>query len=107
MADFNPNAGGEITLQAAAKLTRNFRIANPGDEVIKAHYFGNDIIDLIRNQPGSVGIRIYYGIDDEGANQLVLTGVDSNGDDMYNGVLGDLSAPCPTECDNRNSPLLK
>ena len=105
MATFDPNAGGVISLEAATKLTARFRKRHP--KSIKAHYFGNDILKDVFTQAGAVGMRIYYGIDEKGKKQLVLTAVDIKGNDMYNGILADMGAPCPATCDGGGSPLLK
>ena len=98
---FNGSEGGEITLEVAAAMTKNYRNANRG--ATKAHFFGKDILNDILNQTGCVGIRMYYGIDAAGLKQLVIVGADANENDMTTGIIGDMSLPCPNLCSTANS----
>lgn len=86
-----------ISLEDASHLTKNYRDNNPPDATI-AHYFGKDAITAILTQNDCVGIRIYYAQKDDGTKQLVLTGVDASGNDLYNGVLAEKSYLCPSYC---------
>ena len=106
MSDFNPDAGGEITLQEATDYTKNYREKYP--DSVRAHYFGKECFQAVLDQEGEpVGIRIYYALDKDSKPQLILCGVDEDGNDMYNGVLEDMSSPCPSQCDGADSPLNK
>jgi hypothetical protein len=40
--------------------------------------------------------------DPKGNNQLVLVGVDANGDDMTDGIIVDKLLPCPPACSIKN-----
>ena len=97
---FTGNENHDITLQEASAMTANYRNASPG--AVLGHYFGNSAISAILAQTGCVGIRMYYAITNEGVKQLVLVGVDSNGNDLYNGLLADRSYNCPPDCGNSN-----
>lgn len=97
----DPNTGGPIPLPTAIQWTTNFRNQNPG--AVKAHFFGSVIIQNILNQ-GAIGIRMYNGIDNLNAPQIILVGVDAAGNDMTTGIIADMAAPCPIACDN-GSPL--
>jgi hypothetical protein len=97
---FTGNEDHSISLQEASEWTKNYRNANPGQTL--AHYFGQSAITAILNQAGCVGIRIYYALDTEGTKQLIITGVDSNGNDLYNGLLADRSHRCPPVCGTAN-----
>ncbi len=98
--------GDPISLETAKTWTANYRSKNP--DAIKAHFFGSEIIDKILTQSGCVGIRMYYAIDDNGGKQIVLVGVDSNGNNMEPATLelnlddpntiADISFPCPSFC---------
>lgn len=82
--------------------------------VTKAHFFGKDIIQKMLNQPGCMGIRIYYAIDDKGQKQLILVGADEKGNNMWpskspkakgkklmdggGNITTDQSSPCPPNC---------
>jgi hypothetical protein len=91
----------DIPLATAAQWTLNFRNASAADATI-AHCFGKDAIQAIFNQTGCVGMRIYYAIDGNGAKQLVVVGVDSNGNDLYEGYLAERSYKCPSTCSASN-----
>ena len=49
-----------------------------------------------------MGIRLYYAINSKGEKQLVLVGVNSDGDDMSQGVIVDYLANCPPRCGKPN-----
>lgn len=97
---FNPNANQLISLEDAAKLTANFRQANP-TAIIANAYNKRQMQDLLA-QDNCAGFRVYNGLDEEGAQQLVFVAVDENGDDLYEGILIDKSQPCPTVCSGAN-----
>lgn len=111
MAIFNGSEGGPIPLPTARQWTANYRATiMPGDT--EAHYFGGDIIRRLLNEDGSVGIRVYYAIDDQGKKQLLLVGVDADGnnllpqegsaaeavENMEDPIIVNHSFPCPPAC---------
>ena len=49
-----------------------------------------------------MGVRIYFGIDKNGQQELVLVGADGNEDDMEKGVIIDSLLPCPQICSAPN-----
>lgn len=101
MAQITGKEGGAISLARGAELTQEYQTNNPN--ATKAHLFGNDILKQIINQSGCMGMRMYYGTDPQtGSQELVLVGVDANGNDMTSGVIADLSLPCPTTCSSDN-----
>jgi hypothetical protein len=90
-----------ISLNDAAAMTLKFRQSNPVGSVI-AHLFTKEIIMEILNQANCEGIRIYHGIDAGNAPVLVVTGVDGNKDDMYQGTLAEHADKCPLWCSQGN-----
>jgi hypothetical protein len=100
---FTGNEDHSISLTAAAHLTANYRASVATGSTI-GHFFGKDAISDILAQTDCVGIRIYYGLKDDGEKQLVICGVTANGDDLYNGELAERSFICPTDCAT-NNPL--
>jgi hypothetical protein len=106
--DFDGSEGDPLDLGTAKKWAANYRATLSDADEIQAHYFGFEIIKQILSQPGCVGIRMYYAIDDSGEKKLILVGVDSNGENLMpseNGktsdegnILGDYSLPCPDYC---------
>ena len=84
-----------IPLAEAAELTKNYRDANPG--AIIAGKFSKAAVEELFADPLSVGMRVYYGIDDSGKKSLVLVGVDASGNDLYNGPIQDHMTTTPPE----------
>lgn len=93
----------DITLQEAIDWTTNYR-TSVGSEETRGHFFGKDAIEAIFDQANCTGMRIYYALDGNGAKQLVIVGVTSTGDDLYEGLLAERSLTCPANCAS-SSPL--
>lgn len=111
MATFNGSEGGPISLETAKKWTANYRATiKPGET--EAHYFGGGIIKRLLDENRSVGIRAYYAIDDNGKKQLLLVGVDEDGNNLLpeegsaaksttdegDPIVVNHSHPCPPYC---------
>ena len=98
----SPKSGKQITLQEAQDLIKAFETKFP--DQIKASFVGIDTLNLVLNQEGVMGVRIYYGYNtDSKIISPVLVGVDQEGRDMT-AVLVDELRPCPNDCDT-SSPL--
>ena len=98
---FTGNEGAVITLAEGAEMTANYRATiNIGETI--GHAVGKNLFNSILDQSGCVGIRIYYALDENDEKQLVLVGVDSDGNDMASGVIVDKSISCPTRCSFKN-----
>jgi hypothetical protein len=105
---FNGTEGAPIELKTAKEWAANYRasLKDPNDTV--AHFFGFEIIEKILAEPGCIGIRIYYGINDKGEKQLMLIGADKAGDNLLpeegmsllgdGNTIADMSYPCPSYC---------
>lgn len=103
---FDGTEGDPIPLESANRWIGRFHEATPTGT--QAHFFGNELIEAILAQKDCKGIRIYYGIDDDGNRQLILVGAKEDGSNLipsYNlstqdegGIIGDASYPCPTYC---------
>jgi len=98
---FDGTEGGVIDLATASAWTANHR--NTG-AAIYAHFYGRNILHQILDQPGCMGIRIYYAQDGSGASQMILVGVGADEGDLCNGVVAEMGRPCPNYC-GVNSPL--
>lgn len=98
---FDGNEGCTISLSQAAEWTENYR-DEAGSGATKAHFFGRNTIQDILDQSDCEGIRIYYGIDGDGAKQLILVGAKANEDDITSGLVIDCSKPCPPHCGRAN-----
>ncbi len=98
---FTGNESHDITLAEASEWTANYRASISTGETI-AHYFGKTAIQNIMNQSNCVGIRIYYALDNAGAKQIIAVGVNSDGNDLYNGLLAERTIKCPQDCPSAN-----
>lgn len=117
-----PRQPQRISLYNAVELTQRYRKAAPASE--HGGFFWGDGIRELLDQPGCVGLRYYHGLNASGNYQVVLVGVDANGEDIVkaprppkgaaasvqsafggDAVLLDQHWPCPPFCPP-NSPLL-
>ena len=92
----------DISLADAVRLTDNFRKTVDAGTPLGG-YFGRDAILRILSQEECVGIRYYYGQEDDGTSVLVLVGVNGNGEDMEEGELAERSWICPPFCDKKSA----
>jgi hypothetical protein len=72
--------GEEISHELAADFIKAYQESNTGE--IRGYQIGRNIIDQILTQPGCVGMRFYYGLNEAGAKTLVYVGVDADGKDI-------------------------
>lgn len=88
-------------------------------EAKKGGFFGKEALLDLLNQPGCIGMRYYYGRSDDGQKNLVLVGVNEEGNDILpkpsvekmavttestktqdnEVVILERSLPCPPFCD--------
>ena len=92
-----PKRDHKITLEAAAALTRRYR-QSAGQGAQRAGMFPREVFETLLTQSGCAGVRIYYGQSENGSRELVLVGVDSEGNDQTSAELFDVSLPCPPYC---------
>lgn len=103
---FTGKEGGSVSLETLQIAVKKYKEKNP--DSIDSHFFGKECINQLLNQPGSVGIRVVYGIDENDEPQLFLVSVDESeksllpgsGTDKGGGdfLIMDLSKPCPPYC---------
>lgn len=79
-----PKQPQRITLADAVDLTQRYRKAAPASE--HGGFFWADGIQELLAQPGCVGVRYYHGLDADSHYQIVLVGVDANGNDITKGT---------------------
>jgi hypothetical protein len=72
--------GEEITHELAHEFIAAYEKAYPGEK--RGYHLGRNIIDRILAQPGCVGMRFYYGLNEDGQKTLVYVGVDADGNDL-------------------------
>jgi len=95
---FNGTEGEIITLAEGAAMTAAWRRSNANGNAV---YYGKNVINQLLAQPGVVGIRFHFGLDSDGKNTLVLTGVDADENDILS-IVADKGRRCPIICGSRN-----
>jgi hypothetical protein len=100
---FTGTENNEISYNDAATLTENYRNANAGSDYIKGEYFSKSSIQALLEQEGCVGVRIYYGLDENNIQKLVIVGVLSNEDDIVTGLILEHGRLCPPQCGSSNN----
>lgn len=103
-----------INLTEAIQMTSDYRThrraivdAAKDEEVLPiCETFEREHVEAILQQNGCVGLRAYFGVDEDQNVKLVLVGVNSKDEDMYSGTnsLLDRSTRCPDICPP-DSPL--
>ncbi len=97
----NGNEDHSISLSDAVELTGNFQKQATPEQVIGG-YFSREAVLSLLEQEGCIGIRYYYGLDNEGTPHIVLVGVNAEGNDMIDGLLRERSFKCPPFCADPN-----
>jgi len=99
MSTFNKQVGNFIDKTKEEKLKSNWKKAKLKTE---STFVGSDIINKLLSTPGAVGLRIYYGMDDEGNMQPIFFASDENGSPMLASTTSDSGADatlaCPPYC---------
>lgn len=107
---YSAEVGEDIGYELGAKMIKNYFMQNQDD--VLASFMGRNQIEAILAQPGVVGIRMFNALNDLGIRQLVLVGVDANGQNILQystigengelikkkGIVADRSLICPPYC---------
>ena len=107
---YSVEVGEDIGYEKGAKMIKTYYDQNQDD--VLAHFMGRNLIEAILAQPGVVGIRMFHALNEIGLKQLVLVGVDTNGDNIINyteisengeivkkkGIVADRTRNCPPYC---------
>ena|SRR5260370_42136345 len=72
--------GEEISHELAADFVKAYEQTHPTEA--RGYSLGRNIIDQILAQPGCMGMRFYYGLNEAGQKTLVYVGVDAEGQDI-------------------------
>lgn len=97
---FNGTEGQAITLTAGAAMTADYR-DNAGTGAIQGVFIGRDHIQDILDQTDCMGIRIYFGINADGENTVVLVGANASENDQLDLIVNS-GMPCPPTCGRSN-----
>ncbi len=112
---YSAEVGEDIGYEKGAKMIKSYFDQNPDD--VLAHFMGRNMIEAILAQPGVVGIRMFYALNEVGVKQLVLVGADANGNNVLhfdtvnekgevvrkNGIVADRVRSCPPYCGSGDS----
>ena len=99
---FNGDEGSVVTLADASRWTGNYRKTIPACDTL-GQFVGKNQLMKILNQKGCMGIRFYYGIDDDGSKNLIGVGAGSDENDMTAGVILEKFLQCPPRCSSKNT----
>jgi hypothetical protein len=72
--------GEEISHELAHEFIKAYQETNPTEN--RGYHIGRNIIEQILAQPGCVGMRFYYGLNEDGVKTLVYVGLDADGNDL-------------------------
>jgi|688.fasta_scaffold524754_2 hypothetical protein len=98
---FTGDEGTVVTLAEAAEWTANYRKTIPEGDTI-AHFVGKEKLLSILEQDDCVGIRFYYGKENDGAKNLIAVGANSAENDLIDGIIVERIIGCPTRCSEKN-----
>jgi hypothetical protein len=102
---FTGEENHKITLEEGATLTANYRntLMNLFGG-IKGGYISKNAMKELLDQEGVVGFRYYYGLSVglPVLPQIVVVGVDSDGNDLTACIILDKSLSCPPTCSVEN-----
>ena len=101
MSTINGSEGSLISLETASAYCANYRATKPDDAPI-AQLIGIDAINVLFAQPGAVALRMYYAINNDGKENLVLVATDANGNDLLEKIYDD-TWTCPPYCSAANA----
>lgn len=96
---FTGHEDHSISFSDGAEFTARYW-AQMGHDQTKGGFFGRDALITLLAQPNCVGIRFYYGLDTEGKQVMVLTGVDASENDQIGDDFScmEKAKPCPPNC---------
>lgn len=83
--------GKKMDKSKAKQWVKKYQKANPKAE-LNGYLFGRDILETLCNYPGSEGLWIFKGLNDENKECFVLFPSDSNGNILDNKKIKSLGA---------------
>ena len=126
--ELKSNNNHKISFEEAKKFTAGYRAEKAefmsadkmnDKEAKKGGFFGKDDLLELLNQKGCIGMRYYYGRNDDGSKNLVLVGVNGEGNDILpnpenanmvanragedeEAIILERGLPCPPYCSSIN-----
>lgn len=112
MSLVDSNSWSKIPIANASAYTLSWQRNTP---IMKAFLFHRSELDCVLNETekeeSTVAVRFYMGINNEGLPEMIVVGVDDNGEDIYNAKETDsriynFALPCPSVCDDGSGELM-
>ncbi|HEY8937492.1 MAG TPA: hypothetical protein VIM65_19840 [Cyclobacteriaceae bacterium] len=91
----NEKHGKPISKDEFEKMRKAYQEKNP--KKTHAVLFHQESIKRVLDTPGAVGIRIHFGINEDGDDTVMLSASDANGVTLYSS-LEDRGQLCPPYC---------
>jgi len=96
------NENQEISLDEASILTQRYRNSqNEINPILGGYFLGKNLKNVL-NQDLCEGVRIYNALDSNNELTYVIVGIDSDGNDLINGIILEHAVRCPNKCSNPN-----
>jgi hypothetical protein len=103
MSEFNKQVGKVIDKTKEEKLKNNWKKTKI---ITQSSFVGSDIIYQLLSTQGAVGLRIFYGMDDEGNVQPIFSACDDSGNPIGSTTTeakteyqaADATLSCPPYC---------
>lgn len=115
ISPFHPRVGNFIQMDVVNKLVQTHKegsaLRGPEGDPLYSIFYGKEKLQALLDHPDAIGIRIHFGIHEDGATKLILSPADKNGSDlpMFNSagevVALDCGMPCPTQCPPPPPPI--
>ena len=97
---FNKMAGERISKEKMKEMRAIYDQKNL--IATKSIYFGRDTFKRLLEVKGSVGIRVYYGMNEKDELHPIFVPVDESGNDIYTesgqSTIEEYGTPCPPVC---------
>ncbi|NMM47092.1 hypothetical protein [Marinigracilibium pacificum] len=77
---FNGNEGAFITKNTAKKEVKDYKDGNPKKKA-KAYFFGKNKLEKLLNQPGAMGLRVYFS-KKGGETDMIIVAADKDGNNI-------------------------
>jgi hypothetical protein len=103
---FNGKEGQVYPLEEASRLTSRYRERSPNGG--KGVFYGREALLALLDQPGSMGIRFYFGLkesdpEDDCLETVVCVSADEDeNDQLENGLIYQGGQGCPKRCGTLN-----
>ena len=102
---FNGDEGKMIDAATAQKWIDNYQTKVNDPNATKSVFFGFRRLSELFGEDGSMGIRVFFAIDDEGAQTVVLASCNAKQQTMakldgssLSGLVLDFGIKCPPSC---------